>query len=302
MASRSSATSPDRSVPERLTGPPVVVCAPEAAPVALVLDSPHSGMAWPADFAPRAPLAAILSTWDAWVEELWGDAPALGATLVHARFPRAYVDVNRSLQDLDPALLDGPWPDALAPSDYSRRGMGLIRRDALPGVPMYDAPLPAAAVAARIRDCYAPYRAALGSALARAADARGRVWHLDLHSMKSRGNAMNVDAGAVRPDVVVSDRHGTSAAPACTAWVAGWFRGQGLRVQVNDPYTGGDLVRSLGAPGQGKHSVQVELNRALYMDEARFERAAGFAPLRAMLRGLVGDLAAAIRAGEAPFA
>ena len=270
--------------------PPVIVQAPRAAAAPIVVDSPHSGMAWREDSRPAASRAVVHTTWDAFVDELWADAPDAGATLLAATFPRAYVDVNRAATDIDPELLASPWPTALTPTEYTRRGMGLIRRLALPGVPMYDRLLSVAEVARRIASCYRPYRAALSTAIDAAHAASGVVLHLNCHSMKSRGNAMNVDNGAPRPDVVVSDRHGTTSDPAHTQWVAVWFRARGLRVQVNDPYTGGDLVRSFGDPGAGRHSIQVEFNRARYMDEAAFARNEGYAALRAHCAALVADL------------
>ena len=259
---------------------PLVERAPEGAAAPVVFDSPHSGFAWPADFAPIAPADAIRTTWDAHVERLFDGAPSAGATLLAATFPRAYIDVNRAVSDIDPALIDGPWSDVLMPTDYSRRGMGLIRRDALPGVPMYSSPLPVAAVRARIDHWYAPYRARLAALIDERHAAHGTVWYINCHSMKSRGNAMNVDAGAVRPDLVISDRRGTTAEAGLTARIVGWFTLRGYRVQANDPYQGGDLVRTFGDPSRGRSSVQIEINRALYMDEATTEPHAGFAPLQ----------------------
>lgn len=282
---------------------PVVVISPTVPAAPLVVDSPHSGMQWPADFTPMASRESILTSWDAFVDELWAGAPAAGGTLVHATFPRAYIDANRSDDDIDPVLLASPWPHSLTPSDYSRRGMGLIRRLVLPEVPMYAAPLTVDAVMARMVACYRPYRAAVADALTRAVRQHGHVVHINAHSMKSRGNAMNVDAGAMRPDVVVSDRRGTTASPALTQWAAEWFREAGLRTQVNDPYQGGHLVATFGAPADGRHSLQVELNRALYMDEARFTRSDGFAALQATLadfcRAVVVTAARVLREAEA---
>jgi len=280
--------------------PPVLVHEPVGARAPIVVDSPHSGMQWPPDFAPVASPTAIQTTWDAFVDELWADAPTAGATLIAATFPRAYVDVNRAADDIDPELLAEPWPEPLTPTDYTRRGMGLIRRNALPTVPMYDRPLLVREVQHRIDAYYRPYRAALRARLDALHVAFGTVWHIDCHSMKSRGNAMNVDNGAARPDVVVSDRHGTTADPAETAWAAEWFGARGLSAQVNVPYQGGDLVRSTGAPTNGRHSIQVELNRALYMDEAAFERGPRFAEIRTLCGEFVAALAA--RAGAVPGA
>ena len=277
---------PDAHEPSFVVRP----AAGAASPV--VFDSPHSGFAWPADWRPSAPREAIRTTWDAHVDRLLEGAAAAGVPLLAAAFPRAYIDVNRAEDDLDPSVLAAPWPSPLAPTDYSRRGMGLIRRLALPDVPMYEAPLPVPEVQARLVGHYRPYRARLGALLDAAHAQHGHVWHVDWHSMKSRGNAMNVDAGAARPEIVVSDRRGTTAAPGLVARLVGWFTLRGYRTLANDPYQGGDLVRTFGDPARGRSSVQVEINRSLYMDEATCEPHAGFAPLQADLSALARELAA----------
>jgi N-formylglutamate deformylase len=279
---------------------PVVVVEPGAPAIPVVVDSPHSGMEWPDDFRPAAPPEAILTTWDAFVDELWAGAPAAGATLISARFPRAYLDVNRAADDLDPDMLEGEWPSPVRPTDYTRRGMGLIRRDALPGVPMYDRRLRPEEVRVRLERCYHPYRAALAAVIDRLHAAHGVVVHVNAHSMKSRANAMNVDHGALRPDVVVSDRHGTTADAAVTEWAAEWFRAHGFVALVNTPYQGGDLVAALGSPAGGRHSIQVELNRALYMDEARFTRATAFDTIQRTLELFVRALGARVATGAVP--
>jgi len=285
-----TAEAGDPDPPDTIPGPPYIVRNASVPPIGVVVDSPHSGMEWPADFQPIASRDAILTTWDAFVDELWAGAPGAGATLLAARFPRAYIDVNRAVDDIDAELLDGPWPGPLRASDYTRRGMGLIRRNALPGQPMYNRRLSPADVQSRLDRFYHPYREALTALIDLRHASCGAVVHLNGHSMKSRGNAMNVDNGALRPDIVVSDRHGTTADPALTAWTAGWFRDHGLTTQVNTPYQGGDLVAHYGAPGSGRHSMQIELNRALYMDEARFERADGFEALQRTLTAFVEAL------------
>jgi len=271
--------------------PSFILKAPQASAIAapVLLDSPHSGFDWPADFQPAAPRAAILTSCDLFVDELWSDAPDAGAMLLAATFPRAYIDTNRAETDLDPALLDAPWPGSLGPTDYSRRGMGLIRRLALPGIPMETHPLSVAAVELRITRHYRPYRAALATAL-ETIHARHQVaYHLNLHSMKSRGNEMNVDGGTPRPDVVVSDRLGTTTNPAITNWLAKRFSAAGLSVKINDPYRGGDLIGTFGQPARGRHSVQIELNRALYLNEAVGARSLDFNTLRATLAVITQD-------------
>ncbi|MCW0142027.1 N-formylglutamate amidohydrolase [Burkholderia pseudomallei] len=266
----------------------------------IVVDSPHSGIAYPPDFGAVAPRHAILTSWDAFVDELWAGAPERGCALVGARFPRAYIDPNRAVTDIDAALLAEPWPEPLAPQSYTRRGMGLIRRYALPGVPLYDRKLSLDEVRHRIDTYYLPYRRALADAAEPLYAKHGALWHVDCHSMKSRGNAMNLDAGAARPDVVVSDRLGTSADPAFTRWTADWFAHAGYRVRINAPYQGGDLLNALAAPARRRHSIQIEFNRALYMNETAFDKHAGFAALKRTVDAYLDALAAHVRAQLPP--
>ncbi|KWD50888.1 N-formylglutamate amidohydrolase [Burkholderia ubonensis] len=276
------------------------VARPSAGALPIVVDSPHSGLAYPPDFAPVASHDAIRTSWDAYVDELWAGAPARGATLIGATFPRAYIDPNRAETDIDAELLEQPWPAPLAPQAYTLRGMGLIRRFALPGVPLYDRKLPLDAVRRRIDAYYRPYRRALADAAEPLYAAHGALWHVNCHSMKSRGNAMNVDAGAARPDVVVSDRLGTSADPAFTAWTAQWFADAGYRVQINEPYQGGDLLNALADPARRRHSIQIEFNRARYMDEATCEKHAGFDALKGAVDAYLDALAGYVRTQLAP--
>ncbi|MFM0503216.1 MULTISPECIES: N-formylglutamate amidohydrolase [Paraburkholderia] len=284
---------------------PYFTLAAQAEPLPIVFDSPHSGITLPDDFGTVAPREAILTSWDAYVDELWSGVPAHGGVLIGARFPRAYIDPNRAITDIDAALLAEPWPEPLAPQPYTQRGMGLIRRYALPGVPLYDRKLSIAEVQHRIDAYYRPYRAALAQAAEAAVARHGALWHVNCHSMKSRGNAMNVDAGAARPDLVVSDRRGTASDAAFTRWVADHFVAAGYRVQVNEPYQGGDLLRAVSDPAHRRYSVQIELNRALYMDEASFAKHAGFGTLKRALDAFADALASYVRAqlnanGEQP--
>lgn len=275
---------------------PCFTVAAQAAPLPIVFDSPHSGIALPDDFGTIAPREAILTSWDAFVDELWSGVPAHGGVLIGAHFPRAYIDPNRAITDIDADLLAEPWPEPLVPEPYTLRGMGLIRRYALPGVPLYDRKLSIAEVRHRIDAYYRPYRAALQDAADAAYAQHGALWHVNCHSMKSRGNAMNVDAGQARPDLVISDRRGTTSDPAFTQWAANHFTAAGYRVQVNEPYQGGDLLRAVSDPARRRHSIQIELNRARYMDETAFAKHAGFDALKRDLDAFAQALAAYVRA------
>ncbi|EJN02910.1 N-formylglutamate amidohydrolase [Herbaspirillum sp. YR522] len=257
----------------------------------IVIDSPHSGTTYPFNTGIVAPPEALNTTWDAFVDELWSGAPGIGAPLLAARFPRAYIDPNRAPDDIDDTLLDEPWPTPLAPSAACKRGMGLIRLNALPGVPMYAGKLSTREIKGRLDQYYLPYHSVLKAQLDTAHERFGKVWHINCHSMKSVGNAMNVDNGAVRPDIVVSDRNGTSASSEFTEWVARCFDAKGYKVLINTPYQGGYIVTNYGAPQQGRHSVQVEIKRGTYMDEKTFEKNEGFDVLQRDINGFLQELA-----------
>ncbi|WP_284620139.1 N-formylglutamate amidohydrolase [Aquabacterium humicola] len=284
---------PDPAASFTVIGPTEPVHGP------LVFDSPHSWRHWPADGTPTIATPEQLDTsWDAWVDELWVAAIGRRAPLLAARFHRAYIDANRARDDLDPALLAAPWPTPLNPAATSARGMGLIRRDVLPGVPMAAWPLAVDEVRDRIARCYDPYHVRLAQ-LVEAAHARwGFSVHIDCHSMKTVGNAMNEDNGRPRPDLVVSDLDGATCDGELLGWVAKALRGLGYSVGINDPYRGGELVRRHGRPAEGRHSLQIEVKRSLYMDELRCERHAGFAhlvlDLGRFVRGLEAELAGAL--------
>lgn len=277
------------------TPPPFVRHAPGEPALPVVFDSPHSGFYFPPDFEPAATRGEIRTTWDAYVDELCAGVTAAGATLLAATFPRAYIDANRAADDIDPEILATPWPEPVALSEHSARGMGLIRRFALPGVPMYRRKLSVAEVRGRLDRWYQPYRAALAAELDAAWARHGAVWHFDMHSMKARGNAMNRDRGALRPDFVIGDRGGTTAPPELTAWVAAFFTRLGYTVTVNKPYQGADLVRAHGDPARRRFSVQIEINRGLYLDEATGERSAGFARVRDELSAFARAVAGRVR-------
>jgi N-formylglutamate amidohydrolase len=266
--------------------------APEAP---VLFDSPHSGFDYPDEFRPAAPLEVLRTGEDAFVDELFGAAPAHGAMLIHALFPRSFIDANRNERDIDASLLDGPWPGPLAPTQKTELGLGLIRKLAVPGVPVYDRKLTVAEVQQRIRRYYEPYHQEVAAAFERLHGRYGRVWHVNCHSMKSVGNAMTVDSGSKRPDFVLGDRDGTSCDGAFTQAVFDALAGMGYRVTVNQPYKGAELVIRHSKPASGRHSLQIEINRRLYMDEERITRNSGFAKLNGDMTRLVEAIVAFAR-------
>lgn len=264
---------------------------PRAAPVPLVFDSPHSGTVYPRDFGFTAPGEIVRTAEDTHVDALFAAAPDHGAPLLIAHFPRSYIDTNRHPDDLDPELIDGAWPGRVAPGEKTRLGIGLVRRLAQPGIPMYDRKLPVAAVRHRIDTYYLPYHDELGRIIDALHARFGAVWHVNCHSMASRGSDITPDGNAARADFVLGDRDGTTCAAGFTDAVARFLGGMGYDVKINDPYKGAEIVRRYADPPQRRHSLQIEINRALYMNEKTRARSPGFAKLQADLTELIGFLA-----------
>ena len=265
---------------------------PEGTEAPLLIDSPHSGRCYPDDFKTVVPHSVLRGAEDWMVDDLVGDAPLEGASLLAARFPRAYIDPNRRLDDVDPALLAGSWPEPLNPGPKSALGIGLFRHRTNDGSPLLPGPLPVEALRARMERCWRPYRRALHEALDGLHARHGAVWHIDLHSMKSFGTAITPDGpGAARPDMVIGDLEGQSCDPAFTAFVAERLRSLGYSVAVNDPYKGAEIIRCHGCPADNRHSLQIEMKRNLYMDEATINANAGYDKLKTDLRQLVADVA-----------
>jgi N-formylglutamate deformylase len=264
---------------------------PAVPPLPLVLDSPHSGTNYPADFDHLPSRAIVRRAEDTHVETLFGYAPDAGATLVEALFPRTYIDPNRHTSDMDPAVLEDPWPGPVTRSRKTELGIGLVWRLAQGGVPMYARPLSVVDVERRIALFYEPYHAAVATALDERHRRFGAVWHLNCHSMPAVGDVMSDDPGRERAEFVLGDRDGTTCEPEFTAFVAATLSAMGYEVAINDPYKGVELVRKHGRPAEHRHSLQIEINRRLYMDEVSLARSAGFGALQADLVRLIDALA-----------
>ena len=257
----------------------------------LVLDSPHSGHDFPDDFGSVLSVEELRTAEDSFVHELWAGATQHGAHLLEALFPRSYIDPNRSAGDIDLELLDGPWPHRYEPSGKARLGNALVWRLLDDGTPIYAGKLSAQTVVHRIENYLNPYQAALKDLLDQTHGEHGVVYHINCHSMNPVGGAMGEGgAGSVRADVVLGDRDATSCASEFTATVAAFFRSRGYSVAINDPFKGVELVRKYSAPHEGRHSLQVELNKNLYMDGASRQRNAGFAKLHSDLNDLTAEL------------
>ncbi|GAB3649611.1 N-formylglutamate amidohydrolase [Ramlibacter alkalitolerans] len=268
-----------------------------AGSASLVLDSPHSGVNYPEDFRSRLPLHVLRRAEDTHVEKLYDFAPALGVAWVEALFPRSYLDANRNVTEIDVDMIEDGWDGATATEPVAlakvRLGKGLIWRCTDEGEPLYDRKLRAEEVRGRIERCWQPYHQAVAAAIAAAHARHGYSIHLNCHSMPAISSAYSTDfPGLVHADFVIGDRDGSTASPALSQRVCEVLRGLGYSVAYNHPYKGVELVRRYGDPAAQRHSIQVEVNRKLYMDEETLAPHEGFARLKGHLQELVQQLLA----------
>jgi N-formylglutamate amidohydrolase len=270
---------------------PYEIRGPKAPAIPLVLDSPHSGNRFPDDFGAAVSEAELREGEDCFVDELYAAAPGMGAPLLAALWPRTYLDPNRHAGDVDLDLIDGPWPWEYVPSGKAKLGKALLWRTLEDGRPIYARRLSPESVRARIERCHAPYHAALRGLLDASVKKFGKVWHINCHSMRGTAGKQSEDGeGNVRADFVLGDRDGTSCEPAFTELVRGMLSGMGYSVKVNDPYKGVELVRAYSDPKAGRHSLQIEISKRLYMDEAALAKSANFGRLQQDLSTLLEEI------------
>ena len=267
----------------------VEVHGPAAPRVPLVLDSPHSGFVFPADMRAAVSEFDLRDGEDCFIDELYMPATERGVALLAAQFPRTYIDPNRHSGDIDLALLEGGhWPHEHVPSGKAELGKALIWRTLDDGRAIYARQLSVTETEARITNCHAPYQRLLQQWIAATHERFGASFHINCHSMNAvAGTQGEGGAGSERADFVLGDRDGTTCAPAFTAFVRDALTGMGYRVKVNDPYKGVELVRAFSNPALRRHSLQLEINKRLYMNEATRSKHDGFAVLQKNLLTLV---------------
>ncbi len=262
---------------------------PSAARVPLVLDSPHSGRRFPAGFDAIVSERDLRDGEDCYIDALYEPATELGVPLLAATFPRTWLDPNRHQGDIDLDLIEGGhWPHEYRPSGKAKIGKALLWRTLDDGRPIYGRRLHPNEVLERIATGHRPYHQALSSLIADTRQRFGVSYHLNCHSMKARGgNDAEDRGGPARADFVLGDRDGTTCAPAFTQHVAGVLRSFGYTVKLNDPYKGVELVRAWSDPAARRHSLQVEINKRLYLDEATLVPLPGFDDLQRNLHRLI---------------
>ncbi|ETW12477.1 N-formylglutamate amidohydrolase [Roseivivax marinus] len=265
---------------------------PEHLTSRVVFASPHSGRDYPWSFLRHTVLDehSIRSSEDAYVDRLFDCAPQFGAAFLKAGAPRAFIDLNRAPDELDPALVEGVRRSGHNPRVAS--GLGVVPRVVANGRAIYRGKLPFAEAERRIRDYWHPYHATLQSALDDAHAAFGEALLIDCHSMPHEAVDGIARGGARRPEIVIGDRFGASASPDFVERIEAAFTAAGFAVSRNTPFAGAYITQHYGRPARRQHAVQIEIDRAIYMDEMRIRPNAQFHTVRKALRGIIAEIAA----------
>ena len=256
----------------------------------VIFSSPHSGRDYPREFLAASVLdeRAIRSSEDAFVDLLFDSAPAWGAPLLAARAPRAFLDLNRAADELDPAVIDGVGRSAHNPRISS--GLGVIPRVVANGRPIYRGKLTLAEAEARVVRWWHPWHARLRGLIDESTELFGEAVLIDCHSMPHEAIEAHARPGHLRPEVVLGDRFGAAAGREVMDRVEAAFRAVGLRVARNAPFAGAHIAQAYGRPARRQHVIQVEIDRSLYMDEARVQPRADFEAFRALIGEVVADI------------
>ncbi len=261
---------------------PFDVLEPRKQTLPFVLSSPHSGRDYPKRFLEASPLdpLTLRRSEDGFIDEVFAGAVELGAPMLRAHFPRAYLDVNREPYELDPAMFVDALPaHANTKSARVAGGLGTIARVVADQTEIYRSQLLYSEAEDRIHDIYMPFHETLRGLLARTHHQFGNAVLLDCHSMPSSTGPFDEDTGADRPDIVLGDRYGTTCSPGLVDAAQSILQSMGYAVARNNPYAGGFNTENYGAPAQGLHALQIEINRTLYMDEKKVQRLSGIEAL-----------------------
>jgi N-formylglutamate amidohydrolase len=272
--------------------------APKAWTAPAIFNSPHSGRVYPPAFLRQTRLKpqALRKSEDCYIDELFAGCLLHGAPLLLANVPRSYLDLNREPYELDPRMFEDELPGYVnAASPRVAGGLGTIPRIVAEGEDIYRGRLPVAEALSRIERIYRPYHRTLSALVQEVFVKNGSVFLVDCHSMPSSAANHVVSAAVSQVDVVLGDRFGASCSEEVTVYLEELLRDRGLRVVRNKPYAGGFITHSHGAPRTGRHALQIEINRALYIDEATLERSEDFKALRQTLTAVSGALLGALR-------
>ena len=264
---------------------------PLSRAVPILVDVSRSGREYPKEYRSPLPFTTVHDNVSMYVEDLWGGAPDAGATLLYCSFPNTWIDVNRHELDMDPAIVEGEWPVKLKPSPRTLEGLGLIKTKARYGEPFQERKLSVSEIEERLNRYYRPYHAELKRIADDLYSRFGRLTQISCHCMSAVGAPTHPDAGQPRADFCVSDLKGVSASKEAMSLIVETLKSYGYSVSVNTPYVGNELIRRIGDPARRIDSIQVEINKKLFMDTKTFRATEGLTKVRADLDRLLLALA-----------
>ena len=273
---------------------PIEIMRPKIQTIPFIFTSPHSGTNYTREFIKASALDALYlrKSEDSFIDELYDHAPKSGAPLLRAIYPRAYIDLNREAYELDPTMFeDTTLPDfVITASPRISAGLGTIPKIVSNGYEIYNTKLKFKDAEERINRYYFPYHTALKNLISNTKNKFNRCFLIDCHSMPSRGNKILNSQYNNSADIVIGNQYGKSCSNQLTNFIQNYFENEGLIVYRNDPYAGGFTTRHYGVPKLKVHAIQIEINRALYMDESQFTRSTGFKKLKTIISNLINNL------------
>jgi len=284
--------------------PGVFLChEPSRAAAPVLVDVSRSGREYPPDFRSPLPFTEVHDNVSMYVEDLCGASPELGATMLFACFPNTYIDTNRNAGDIDESLIEGKWRGPIIQSDFTQRGLGLLKRLSRYGTVMQERKLTVAEVTERLSIYHEPYHQELSRILNAFQSQFGVAWQVSFHCMSAIGAPTHADPGKERADFCIGDLHGKSCTPEFLGFVADTFKSLGHTVSVNFPYYGGELIRRHSDPKNGINSIFIEINKRMFIDTKTFKRTDGYqrtkASIEALLKRIVEHATQRIKASGA---
>jgi N-formylglutamate amidohydrolase len=260
---------------------------PQTAPAPVLIDVSRSGREYPHDFRSPLPFTVLHDNVSMYVEDLYAAGPSLGASLLYACFPNTYIDTNRSAADIDESLIEGKWPGAIKQSDFTSRGLGLLKRLSRYGEPLQERKLTIDEVQQRLAIYHEPYHAELARMLSQMQQQHGVAFQLSCHCMSAVGAPTHADPGKPRADFNLGNMNGATCSPEFMSFLARTLEGLGHSVSLNFPYYGGELIARHADPRAGIESVFIEVNKKLFIDTKTFKRTANFDRLKSSIDKMV---------------
>ena len=272
----------------------------DTTPTPVLIDVSRSGREYPHDFRSPLPFTDLHDNVSMYVEDLYAVGPSLGASMLCACFPNTYIDTNRSAADIDESLIEGKWPGPIKQSDFTSRGLGLLKRLSRYGEPLQERKLAVDEVQHRLATYHEPYHVELARILGQMKQQHGVAFQLSCHCMSAVGAPTHADPGKPRADFNLGNMNGATCSPEFMSFLAGTLEGLGHSVSLNFPYYGGELIARHADPRAGIESIFIEVNKKLFIDTKTFKKTPNFDRLKSSIDKMVTGVVAYARKAASP--